>query len=391
MDLLEGVLKDYAWGSVDAIAQLQERTPSGAPEAEFWWGAHSGGPSRLIRADGGVDLRSAIHDDPAGILGERVCRRFGGRLPFLVKLLAAERPLSLQVHPNLEEAAAGFDREESLGLAVDDPRRSFRDRNHKPELICAVSTFTALSGFRDLAASAELVAGLGVPGLDRLQRPLGDGDVAGLVDAAGGVLTMPRESARALAEAVSGACAEDRGAPEFAAERSAIAHIGSHWPGDPGIVLALLLNLVELAPGEALFLGAGRLHCYLSGVGVEVMASSDNVVRGGLTQKHIDVRNLRCLLRPAAGHPDVQRPTGPRHQYEIPVDDFALERIELDGSVDWRAEGPEVLVPIGGSVSLDGDVNGLELAPGRAAIVTQADGSVTVTGEAVLYRCHVPV
>jgi mannose-6-phosphate isomerase len=323
-------------------------------------GAHPDEPSRL-RGDG--SLAEAIAADPVGLLGERVAAEYGARLPFLVTLLAADEPLSLQAHPDPDQARSGFDAEEAAGIAPDDPRRNYADPFHKPELICAVTPFEALCGFRAPSAALAVLDSLG---LDAFAGALGSGGIRGAVQwlfgldpAALGELSFQIATAAAKAEA--------GWAGEIAAD------LGERYPGDPGVALSLLLSPVRLAPGEAMFLPAGCPHGYLRGVGIEVMASSDNVIRGGLTRKRVDVGELLRILRFDTGPLSVSEPAevspGVR-TWRPPVREFTLTRAELTGEpVRLRGDGPRILFCLSGHVTADDGGGPRPLPPGEAAFV----------------------
>jgi mannose-6-phosphate isomerase len=338
------------------IATLQGRpVPSPEPEAELWIGAHPGDPSTVEPE--GASLAEVISEAPARVLGEEVVARFGGRLPFLMKLLAADAPLSLQAHPDAGQAAAGFAAEEAAGVPRDAPHRRYVDPYHKPELLVAVSTFRALCGFREPAATAELLAGLKVPALDPVVGALGEGDLAGAVR---WLLGHPEP-----AELVENVAA--RGAPALVGELAAA------YPGDVGVVVALLLNHVTLRPGEAIFMPAGNLHAYLHGTGVEIMAASDNVLRGGLTPKHVDVPELLRVLRFEPLAEPVRRPerVGPGVvTWRVPVAELALYRVRLDAAVprvELPVAGPRAVLCLAGEVEVDDGVARVTLGPGSAA------------------------
>jgi mannose-6-phosphate isomerase len=399
--LLDNPVRGYAWGSRTVIAQLQGRAaPSPTPEAELWMGAHPGSPSRVLPAGQGLDERIAA--DPVGELGPRVAGRFGPRLPFLMKVLAAAAPLSLQAHPSPAQAEEGYAREEAAGLALDDPTRSYKDDSHKPELICALTPFTALCGFRPIAATRRLLAGLGVPRLDKLAAGLAEqapgegdgGESPALRELFASLVTLSGDDRRVLLQQVFAACRNDSGDPEFAAERAWVARLARDYPADIGVVAALLLNLVELAPMEAVYLPAGNLHAYLGGVGIEIMASSDNVLRGGLTPKHVDVAELLKVLRFTPGPVPVLRPrrVGPEEVFDAPAQEFRLSRVIIgDGSpVDLAGDGPQVLLCIDGSVTVVSDGVGVELVKGSSAYVPACASGTTVSGAGTVFRATVP-
>lgn len=356
---LTNVPRAYAWGSLTLLAELSGRTPSGGPEAEVWFGDHPGDPSDL--ADGRtLDVVT------------------GGSLPYLLKLLAAKDPLSIQVHPPKAQAVAGHARE--AGLAPDAPERNYRDDNHKPELLVALSDpFEALAGLRDPAHTLELLAGLGDgDGLRELRARLSHGDLADLV---GWVLSG--RASHVVAE-VTAAVAETS-VPEFAGVLAAMRIIAERNPGDPGLVVALLMNHLLLAPGEAIFLPAGTLHAYIRGLGVEIMAASDNVLRGGLTPKRVDVPELLASLDATPGPVPILRgaQAGALHAYPVPITDFALARIDVDGTeVSVPVTGPSMILSTAGSVTVRSPHSGvvLDLAPGAAAFAGADERTLVLRG-----------
>ncbi|HEY4105516.1 MAG TPA: mannose-6-phosphate isomerase, class I, partial [Polyangiaceae bacterium] len=270
---LENPIQNYAWGSHSAISRLLgTTTPSAKPEAELWLGAHPKAPSLVLPS--GQSLATLIERDPAQILGAKIAERFGARLPFLLKVLAAEAPLSLQAHPTLEQARAGFDAEEAQGLPLDAPNRNYKDRSHKPELLCALTPFAALCGFRDIGETRELFATLRAPRTafvsEILEQLNGESDLPGVFSR---LMSAEPERRAEIARQTLDRCT-DLAAFDgpFQREFSWAVRVGMLYPGDVGIVTMLLLNLVRLTPGEAIYLPAGNLHAYLQGVGVEIMA-----------------------------------------------------------------------------------------------------------------------
>ncbi|ALC22837.1 mannose-6-phosphate isomerase, class I [Streptomyces pristinaespiralis] len=377
MDRLANTVRPYAWGSTTAIPELLGVAPTGEPQAEMWMGAHPGAPSRVTR---GGEAERALSDviaaAPERELGDAAVAKFGPRLPFLLKLLAAASPLSLQVHPDLAQARDGYGAEESAGVPIDAPHRNYKDANHKPELICALTPFDGLCGFRAPAAAAELLAGLEVdslkPYVDLLHaRP----EDAALREVLTAVLTAdPQEMAACVAEA---AAAAERLGGAYAP----YAEIARHYPGDPGVIAAMLLNHIRLQPGEALFLGAGVPHAYLDGLGVEIMANSDNVLRCGLTPKHVDVPELLRIVRFEATEPAVLRPEASpsgEEVYEAPIDEFRLSRYVLAPDAEPRdvtASTPQILLCTAGGVT----AGELRLGPGESAFVPAGE-KVEISG-----------
>jgi mannose-6-phosphate isomerase len=313
--------------------------------------------------------------------------RFGARLPFLMKVLAAEGNLSLQAHPTTEQAEAGYAAEEAAGVAKDDPTRTFKDPYHKPELLLALTTFEALCGFRPVEESLHCLAKLQVPELKPTIAALARG---GLRAAIPQLLALTRERRGELVEAVAAKAASFVAAhdPEFINTYRWAATLAQSYPGDPGVVISLMCNHLKLAPGEAVYLPAGNLHAYLSGAGVEVMASSDNVLRGGLTTKHVDLAALMEVLDFTDGRIPVLHPVlGPGGlRYPVPVEDFDLTRIELDaGSGALTTRGPQVLLCTEGTVTLSSAGGELELRKGQSAFVP-AGAPLTARGPGLLYR-----
>lgn len=375
-------VQNYAWGSRSALAELLgEPVPSVQPQAELWLGAHPGAPSRVIRDGAEQSLIDAIDAAPHRLLGAKVLDAFGPRLPFLLKVLAVETPLSLQVHPDLERAAAGYADEQERGIPLDDPGRNYRDANHKPELICALTPFDALCGLRPIEQIEALLDELRIPDL-ACSGPEG---LAGLVGA-----ILVAEPPAGLVSAVLDACGRlaDQGSAFGASYRCALA-LAERYPDDPGVVVSLLLNLIRLRPGQATYLPAGRLHAYLSGVGVEIMATSDNVLRGGLTPKHVDVRELMSVLDLSAAVPEILdgRPDGTGWlRYPTPAPDFALTRAApADETLASGAEGPQILLCVDGRLRLTG-TGGQELLERGQSVFVPAGQRVDLTGAGTAFR-----
>ncbi|GGX99793.1 mannose-6-phosphate isomerase, class I [Streptomyces anandii] len=383
MDRLDNTIRPYAWGSTTAIPHLLGVEPSGEPQAEMWMGAHPGAPSRTARGT----LAEVVEADPKRELGPEAVARFGLRLPFLLKLLAAGAPLSLQVHPDRRQAEEGYADEERRGIPVDDPRRNYKDANHKPELICALTEFDGLCGFRAPAETARLLAALDVdsiePYVDLLRaRP----EEAALREVFTAILTADREEIAHTVHEAAAACARLGG------EHAPYAEIARHYPGDPGVLAAMLLNHVRLQPGEALFLGAGIPHAYLDGLGVEIMANSDNVLRCGLTPKHVDVPELLRIVRFEAAGPGVLRPEAApdgEEVYDTPIDEFRLSRHVLpEGTTahDLTLGTPQILLCTAGSVRAGEH----ELTPGQSVFVPAGE-KAAVSGAGTVFRATVVV
>ncbi len=334
---IEGVPRDYAWGSPTLIPELLGLPACGEPVAELW---------------------------------------FDEGLPFLLKLLAADRALSIQVHPDPQQAHAGFRDEEARGVAQQHPARNYRDPNHKPELLCALTEFDALCGFRPVAQTLRLLDALGVAELIGVRHALEGAD--GLRAAFTLLLDTPPAERPALIAAVVEGCRRIAGDDEWALAAQASLNAARDYPGDIGAVLALLLNAVRLRPGEAIFLAAGNVHAYLRGLGVEIMANSDNVLRCGLTPKHVDVAEvLRVadfseLIDPRCPAEPVDHET---RVFQTPIADFQLSITTVDGVAPIKLHelSPQVLLCTEGTVAVTAEGETLELSRGGAAYVGAGD------------------
>jgi mannose-6-phosphate isomerase len=374
MELLHGQIRPYAWGSRRAIAGIQgRRVPSDGPEAELWLGTHPGAPSGL----GDITLAEALVADPDGLLGKGAVEEFGVRLPYLFKLLAADAALSLQAHPDAGRAREAY--------ASSYP--GYADPYHKPELLVAVEEFDALCGFRDPEASAQVLESFEVAALKPVVEALRTGTpeqrLRGAVEL---VMGWPEGERADLVGAVVEA---GRRRPEEPAHALAV-ELGGQYPGDLGVVAALLLNRVTLAPDEAVWMPAGNLHAYLRGVGMEIMAASDNVLRGGLTPKRVDVRELLHVLRFEVLAEPVVRPVPIAPgvlTWPTPVREFALSKATVDTSpVTLPVNGPRILFCLRGSVELGAGTARLVLRPGQAAFVGASEPAVVATGTGVLFQ-----
>jgi mannose-6-phosphate isomerase len=394
--LLYNPVQNYAWGSRTAIAKLQGRnTPSAQPEAELWMGAHPRAPSQVDVGGRRERLDLVIGRDPIGILGRRVAERFGGRLPFLLKLLASEEPLSIQVHPDEARAREGFARETAAGIPLDAPQRCYRDAEHKPELVCALAPFIALRGFRTPAEIRARLERLGTPGLAPVRRALaGDADAErALRGLLGGLFGMDAAGRRrAVREAVDAAQALADGDPALAW----MPRLQASYPDDIGVLAPLFLNLVRLEPGDGMFLAPGELHAYLGGTAIEVMASSDNVLRGGLTQKHVDVEEMLRVLRFDPAGAEILRPRRERPGLEIyrtPAREFELSRLTPGADpLHLPGGGVEILLCVEGPVRVQARSasDDLCLDPGASCLVAASAGPYLARGPGVLYRASVP-
>ncbi|GAA4769245.1 mannose-6-phosphate isomerase, class I [Microbacterium gilvum] len=373
---LRNAPRDYAWGSRTLLAALEGRAPAEGPEAEVWFGDH---PSDPAETPDGRTLGAWLADQGASLPG--------GRLPYLLKLLAAGSPLSIQVHPTRQQAREGFARESRL---ADGAARNYVDDNHKPEIIVALSEhFEALCGLRELDATHRLLDAIGpatAPLRERLVDAEGVRGALGWLLGGGG-----SETVAAIIAAL-----ESAQSTEFAAELANARRVAAIYPGDAGVVVALLMNYVPLRRGEGLFLGAGQLHAYVSGLGVELMAASDNVLRGGLTPKRIDVPELLSIVDPTPGPVPVVLPVAIDHgsrgieSFPVPVDDFRLLRARVgegDESI-LRPTGAAVVVATAGAVTVSAGSESVVLEPGQALFATPGTEELWFTGDGEVFAAE---
>ncbi|MEO6502144.1 MAG: mannose-6-phosphate isomerase, class I [Jatrophihabitantaceae bacterium] len=396
---LDNAIREYAWGSVEAIPALLGVPPTGRPAAELWMGAHPAEPSRWADHPDRPALDELIAGDPKRWLGEANLAAFGPRLPFLMKVLAADRALSIQVHPSRAQAEAGFAAEEATGAPRGSAGRNYCDANHKPELAYALTEFDAFCGFRPAPATLELLDALAVPELAGYLPLLAGRD--GLRATFTTLLSLSGQTRDRLVEATVAGCrrlAEQDGPWAGPARASALA--AQDFPGDIGAVLALLLNYVRLAPGEAIYLGAGNVHAYLRGVCIEILASSDNVLRCGLTPKHIDIPELLRVAdfssqaEPRWQPEEPDEPAGGRRVFAGPVPDFRLSVLDLAAHTPEEtdpvpllpADGPHLVLSGDGPVTVECGSErrtirrweSVYVAPGEPACVVSGAGQVFV-------------
>lgn len=390
---LQPVLRAYDWGSVSAIPDFLGIPGTGEPMAEAWFGAHATGPSTLITRSAVEDLAVAIARDPRRMLGPAAGARHRGQLPFLVKVLAAARPLSIQAHPSSDQAAAGFAREEAAAVDRDAPERIYRDQNAKPEAMLALEPFELLYGFRDPAESAALLAALAVPSLDPVERRLHQGG-AGALREVSLVLCEQPASVRATMVAELVSTCETRPAVDHLDTCRWVAQLGREFPTDVGVLFALLMNYRRLERLEACFLPARTLHAYLRGVGIEVMGNSDNVLRAGLTSKPIAIAELMEALDFSPSQVQILEPrsldTG-ETCFPVPAEEFDLSIVTLEASsFDADVIGPEMLVVIEGGVAVQAAHEpAVALVQGEVLFVPASTGRYRVSGTGRLVRARV--
>ena len=394
--LLKNTVQNYAWGSTSAIQELLGQPCIEAePAAELWMGAHPKAPSRVKYQDRWISLADLITLHPQDILGKPVAEKFNNQLPYLFKVLAAAKPLSIQAHPELEQARKGFESENKKGIPLDASHRNYRDANHKPECICALSNFWALYGFRDIADILMLLGKICPIGLgEELQKLNKLMNSNGLKAFFTELMTMGNDQKKQVTDEAT------RYAQRYQKEDPAFqwtVRLAAEYPGDVGLLAPCFLNLIQLKPGQALFLPAGELHAYLEGTGVELMANSDNVLRGGLTPKHIDVPELLKVLNFTPRRIEILEPTsGGRVEklYAGFAEEFVLSVISIAGGDNYRnsnIHSTEILLCTEGEANLrDSSENSFQIKKGDSAVIAAVTGSYSIVGKAVLYKAAVP-
>jgi len=391
--LLKNTIQEYGWGSRTAIAELLgEPSPSQKPQAELWMGAHPKAPSMVERDGGWLSLITLIEENPADILGESVAEKFNNQLPYLFKVLAASRPLSIQAHPTLEQAKAGFQRENEAEIPLNASHRNYRDDMHKPEIICALTPFWALNGFRHMD---EIVFNLNRCCPEGMKSEINglksQPDPHGLKLFFESMMTMAAERKESvIKEAVTSA----RNGSKEDALLKWILSLHQEYPSDIGVLSPLYLNLVCLFSGEAMFLPAGQLHAYLEGLGMELMANSDNVLRGGLTPKHVDVTELLKTLRFEGKAVKILLPeqqTEVEKVYPSQADEFSLSVISVQAGRPYTGSGKrgvEIAICTHGEANIS-DSESVSIKKGDAVIIPAAVKQYVVEGSATLYKAAV--
>ena len=399
ISLLRNSIQEYAWGSKTFIPHLLgEPAPSRNPQAELWMGAHPKAVSRVIGDDKEMELSEWIQEDPFGVLGAGTAEKFSHQLPFLFKVLASQKPLSIQAHPNKEQASKGFDTENRMNIPLDADNRNYKDDNHKPELICALEPFTALKGFRDISEIVSLMGLTGIPA-----QELGIDILANLPDHEGlrlffhHLMSIPKDlQSRIINRTLVHL---DKQPTEIDPAIEWIFRLHEEYPGDMGVLSPLFLNLIQLQPQEAMFIPAGELHAYLEGVGLEIMANSDNVLRGGLTPKHVDVPELCGILKFEPGPISTLNPEFDAFNegfYRTPAEEFTLSIISLRQGIPYDGDSNrsvEIIICMKGDARIKDLKKGtsLSLSKGVSIIIPAAVKQYRIEGEATVYKAGVPL
>ena len=396
--LLKNTVQEYAWGSYTYIPELLGNdSPASTPQAELWMGAHPKAPSRVKCNGQWRSLAALIEKNPEEILGKAVAEKFDNRLPYLFKVLAAAKPLSIQAHPSLAQAKEGFERENRLGIPLAAHNRNYKDDNHKPESICALTSFWALNGFRKVSGILSLIEKICPQGLKReLDNLQMQPNSLGLKKFFQAMMTMDRkQQKRIIADAVTNAQKFKNNDQTY----KWMIDLHNEYPADTGVFAPILLNLICLKPGEAMFLPAGELHAYLNGVGIELMANSDNVLRGGLTSKHVDVSELLNTLAfeerelNILSKEEINECEG---VYFSRAEEFILSIISVRDGKAYNSSinrSVEILLCTNGDATItDLDKNDkIDLTRGRSIIIPAVLEKYRIEGKATLFKAAVPV
>ena len=365
---ISGATKGYDWGSRELIPNYFGLEPSGEPMAEIWFGTHPLGESQLIQSE------------------QSLYEHIGSRLSFLVKILSAERALSIQVHPNSVQAKEGFDLEQARGIPVDDPKRNYKDSSHKPEALVALTQFRALCGFRPKAELIQIFSEFGKTEaeFESLAQQL----------VAGAELSEIFEtliSSKELAQRVLKTVASEQSEPLAASARDLMERLLTQFPHDTGALVAIMLNEVSLEPGEAIYLPAGNIHAYLSGLGIEVMAASDNVLRSGLTSKHVDVPEVLKLADfSELAEPKVRPKKLAEGLLEYPVEckEFRIYKTEVSGKnllADLDLPASAIVVCTAGEVAVSTSLDEREVLSKSEVVFASGAKKLSLSGSGTVF------
>ncbi len=387
---LKNIVQEYNWGSKTEIQNLLGLKNIN-PIAELWMGAHPKAPSEVISENKNIPLTVLIKNNPESVLGKNVIAKYGAKLPFLFKVLAAGKSLSIQAHPNKNQAVLGFEKEDNNNIPLYTPNRNYKDKNHKPELICALSDFWAMRGFRPIA---EIIAELKKLKLTNLKNISEDffnnPSESGLKTFFNSIMKIDKKEL--LVKEVLKRTENMKGS-----RYEWIKKLNNEHPDDIGVICPLILNLVKLEPGQAMYLPAGELHSYLSGTGIEIMANSDNVLRGGLTIKYIDVDELLKTLTFKSGYPEIIQPVKSNENEEIyntEAEEFKLFRIKLENSQKYiRADlnNIEIMIIIKGNCRIQSSClkKTIEAKKGNSFLIESNTGEYTISGDCLIFKATV--
>ncbi|GEA52117.1 mannose-6-phosphate isomerase [Vibrio inusitatus NBRC 102082] len=390
--LLDNKIHNYAWGSKNDMRELFGiANPESKPQAELWMGVHPNGCSKLAGTD--TLLSTFIDTDKTANLGTYTTARFG-TLPFLFKVLSAKSPLSIQVHPNKINSEAGYDRENALGIPLGASNRNYKDRNHKPELVYALTPYKALNGFRPIENILQMFTLIDLPSLseslkDFRNRPNNDG----LKDFFKTIMHLEEKKRRQAINELLRFSEKSQTNESLSDALIFCTEFHVEYPFDVGVFSPLFLNTLHLCPGDAMFLHAETPHAYIKGTGLEIMANSDNVLRAGLTEKHIDRDELIANINFSSMLPErlLLEPISRKNKlvYPIPVDDFRFDI--LTSGEEWNEEytrSAEIVFCIDGAVTIENNGHQTILAPGDSVFICNETTHYRYTGIGRLARAY---
>jgi len=396
--ILKNTVQEYAWGSHTAIPNLLgKEVPSAKPQAELWMGAHAKAPSMVQFDNNWISLLELIEKHPVNYLGNEVAKKFNNRLPYLFKVLAAAKPLSIQAHPSIFQADQGFEEESRLGIPLHAPERNYKDNNHKPECICALTYFWALNGFRKISDILSFMEKIYPKGLeieiDKLQKSQNSRGLKSFFQA---LMTMEKDRRK---QVTNDAVKNAKNYSEVDESFQWMINLNREYPSDIGIFSPILLNLICLRPGQTMFLPAGELHAYLDGVGIELMANSDNVLRGGLTPKHVDVPELLNVLNFKERHINILLPeqlNDCEYRYPTQAEEFVLSVIHIDEGktcISSFTRSIEIILCTEGKAYVNdfGKDEKIVIHQGTSIVIPAAVKRYGIAGNATLYKASVPI
>ncbi|MFH4663388.1 mannose-6-phosphate isomerase, class I [Vibrio cidicii] len=385
---MDNKIQNYDWGSRTAIQDLFGfANQAQQPQAEVWMGTHPNGCSMVKQGSTHVSLSELIKQDPSAFLSQSTAKTFGD-LPFLFKILAADKALSIQVHPNKQDAELGYAKEQELGVPLSAFNRNYKDANHKPELVYALTEYQAMNGFRpfdEIIAEFRLCDIPEINGyLEQFERnPSQDGLCHFFVE----ILSMKEARKLNAVDHLLSYAAMNQARPVC----ELILDLAEQYPNDVGLFAPLLLNVITLKPGEAMFLCARTPHAYIKGTGLEIMANSDNVLRAGLTPKHMDVEELvKCtdfVPKPINTLLTQAEISGCEHHFPVPVQDFQFSVFQAPKEQRVEMSSAEILMPIDADVTLlaqSGET--LVLGKGQSAFIPAYVGTYRLSCEGRVAR-----
>lgn len=391
---MDNPIQPYAWGSRTAIAKLMGLDcPTDQPQAELWMGAHPKAPSKVWYENRWQPLHQLIAQHPEEMLGSDAARRFDNTLPYLFKVLAAGEPLSIQAHPDKRQAENGFKKENLKGIAPDAPNRNYKDDQHKPECMCALTTFWGLCGFRSLADMMTVIGPVWPLSHNSILSNLtGSFNPKGLQLLFEQLMRLENQQRKELVALVAEKALKLK---EKHVAYDWIGKLNERYPGDIGVLAPLLLNIIKLEPGEAMFLPARQLHAYLDGLGVELMANSDNVLRGGLTHKYVDVNELIAILdfNPYFSDKMVRQSLNNVETiYDSPAEEFSLAELvtaeDRPYEIRKRHNGAEIILSVQGTAGIRKTTEDatIDIEQGHSVFVPSRVDGYTITGDARLFK-----